>query len=75
MRRIRFWSQRHDPLPARLRDRVGRNDYGVSKTGEGEQFDVCIDADTGERAERVIDTPCPAGSALIPAYLLSFKVR
>jgi hypothetical protein len=51
------------------------NDYSVTQTGEGEQFDVCIDADTGERAEVAIDTPCPAGSALIPAYLLSFKVR
>lgn len=51
------------------------NDYSVTQTGEGEQFDVCIDADTGERAEVAMDTPCPAGSALIPAYLLSFKVR
>jgi hypothetical protein len=51
------------------------NDYSVTQTGEGEQFDVCIDADTGERTEVAIDTACPAGSALIPAYLLSFKVR
>ena len=27
------------------------NDYSVTQTGEGEQFDVCINADTGERAE------------------------
>lgn len=50
------------------------NDYSVTQSGAGEQFDLCIDGDTGARTEVVIDTPCPAGSDLIPAYLMSFKV-
>lgn len=51
------------------------NDYSVTQTGAGEQFDVCVNPDTGARAQVPLDTPCPAGSELIPGYLLSFKVR
>jgi hypothetical protein len=51
------------------------NDYSVTQSGAGEQFDVCIDTATGTRTQVVIDTPCPAGSHLIPGYLMSFKVR
>lgn len=51
------------------------NDYSVTQTGEGEQFDVCVDLDSGQRAQVALDAPCPAGTELIPGYLLSFKVR
>lgn len=51
------------------------NDYSVTQTGAGEQFDVCVNTTTGERAQVVIDTPCPAGTHLIPGYLFSFRVR
>ncbi|MGH8031946.1 MAG: esterase-like activity of phytase family protein [Luteimonas sp.] len=51
------------------------NDYSVTQTGAGEQFDVCVNITTGERSQVQLDTPCPDGQALIPGYLLSFKVR
>jgi len=51
------------------------NDYSVTQTGAGEQFDVCVDADNTARQQVPLDSPCPAGMGLIPGYLLSFKVR
>lgn len=51
------------------------NDYSVTQTGAGEQFDVCVNTATGERTQVVIDTACPAGMHLIPGYLISFRVR
>lgn len=51
------------------------NDYSVTQTGAGEQFEVCINAETGERAQVALGAPCPAGTELIPGYLLSFKVK
>lgn len=51
------------------------NDYSVTQTGAGEQFDVCVDADNTARQQVPLDSPCPAGTDLIPGYLLSFKVR
>jgi len=51
------------------------NDYSVTQTGAGEQFDVCVDPESGARAQVALDTPCPAGMALIPAYLMAFKVQ
>ncbi len=51
------------------------NDYSVTQTGAGEQFDVCVDTQSGERAQVPLDAACPAGMDLIPAYLLSFKVK
>ncbi len=51
------------------------NDYSVTQTGAGEQFDVCVNADNSARQQVPLDSPCPAGMELIPAYLLSFKVR
>jgi hypothetical protein len=44
------------------------NDFSVTQTGSGTQFDVCTD---GTQIE--IDTKCPAESTLIPTYLYSFK--
>lgn len=51
------------------------NDYSVTQTGAGEQFDVCIAPDNSARTQVALDAPCPAGQSLIPAYLLSFRVR
>ena len=51
------------------------NDYSVTQSGAGEQFDVCVNPDSGARAQVPLDTSCPSGSSLIPGYLLSFKVR
>ncbi|HJR72806.1 MAG TPA: esterase-like activity of phytase family protein [Luteimonas sp.] len=51
------------------------NDYSVTQTGAGEQFDVCVNADNSARQQVPLDSPCPAGMELIPGYLLSFKVR
>jgi hypothetical protein len=49
------------------------NDYSVTQTGAGVQFDVCVDA-TGTRREQVsIDQGCPDDLALIPGFLMSFK--
>jgi hypothetical protein len=49
------------------------NDYSVTQTGEGQQFDVCVDA-TGSLREQVpIDQGCPSDLALIPGFLMSFK--
>lgn len=51
------------------------NDYSVTQTGAGEQFDVCVNADNSARQQVPLDSACPAGMSLIPGYLMSFKVR
>lgn len=51
------------------------NDYSVTQTGAGEQFEVCVNRDTGERVSDVpLDGECPAGMARIPGTLLAFAV-
>ncbi|MGH8108432.1 MAG: esterase-like activity of phytase family protein [Arenimonas sp.] len=50
------------------------NDYSVTQTGSGEQFDVCVDPITNARTQVALDVGCPAGSALIPGYLMSYAV-
>ncbi len=50
------------------------NDYSVTQSGSGEQFDVCVNPVTDARAQVPLDAACPAGSALIPGYLMSFAV-
>lgn len=44
------------------------NDFSVTQTGSGTQFDVCTDG-----TQTAIDTGCPQGTNLIPTYLYSFK--
>jgi hypothetical protein len=51
------------------------NDYSVTQTGAGQQFDVCVNLATGARAQVELDAPCPTGMNLIPGYLFSFRVR
>lgn len=45
------------------------NDFSVTQTGSGEQFDVCS-ADI----QVSIGAGCPQGSSLLPSYLYSFAV-
>lgn len=45
------------------------NDYSVTQTGSGTQFDVCSGG-----TQVPIDSGCPRGENLIPTYLYSFKV-
>ncbi|HZV39372.1 MAG TPA: esterase-like activity of phytase family protein [Pseudoxanthomonas sp.] len=52
------------------------NDYSVTQTGAGEQFEVCVNRDTGERVSNVpLDGQCPVGMSRIPGTLLAFAVR
>jgi hypothetical protein len=51
------------------------NDYSVTQTGAGEQFDVCVSPDALTRQQVPLDSGCPAGTALIPGWLFSFRVR
>ena len=50
------------------------NDFSVTQSGAGEQFDVCVNRTDGTRAQVALDAPCPAGKALIPGVLMSFAV-
>jgi hypothetical protein len=51
------------------------NDYSVTQTGAGEQFEVCVNRATGDRVSNVsLDADCPAGMARIPGTLLAFAV-
>lgn len=47
------------------------NDFSVTQTGAGEQFDVCTDGTTS--AQVGLGQPCPAGLSLLPGFLYSFK--
>lgn len=51
------------------------NDFSVTQTGAGEQFDVCVDLATQTRVQVPMDSGCPTGKALIPGWLMAFKVR
>ena len=48
------------------------NDFSVTQTGSGTQFDVCTDGQTTTQVP--IDSGCPEGQNLLPGYLYSFKV-
>lgn len=50
------------------------NDFSVTQTGAGEQFEVCVNRADGTRAQVALDAPCPDGKALIPGMLMSFAV-
>jgi hypothetical protein len=63
------------PSGARIALVGSDNDYSVTQTGAGEQFDVCVSPDGLTRQQVPLDSGCPAGTALIPGWLFSFKVR
>ncbi|MEI2455734.1 esterase-like activity of phytase family protein [Lysobacter firmicutimachus] len=50
------------------------NDYSVTQTGAGEQFEVCVDRLGGTRTQVPLDAACPAGTARIPGTLIAFAV-
>ncbi len=50
------------------------NDFSVTQTGDGTQFDVCVSADGRTRAEVALDAACPVGLASIPTYIYAFKL-
>ncbi|WP_373693614.1 esterase-like activity of phytase family protein [Limnofasciculus baicalensis] len=47
------------------------NDYSVTQSGSGTQFDVCTDGTTSTQVP--IDSGCPTGQKLLPGYLYSLK--
>ncbi|MFQ6312833.1 esterase-like activity of phytase family protein [Lysobacter capsici] len=50
------------------------NDYSVTQTGAGEQFEVCVNRGSGERAQVPLDGDCPSGMNRIPGTLIAFAV-
>lgn len=50
------------------------NDYSVTQTGAGEQFEVCVNRVSGERVQVALDGDCPAGMSRIPGTLIGFAV-
>lgn len=55
---------------------VTDNDYSVTQSGSGEQFDVCTGglAGKGGSVEVKLGASCPKGKTLIPSMVYSFKV-
>lgn len=47
------------------------NDFSVTQTGTGQQFDVCVNASGS--VQTALGAGCPTGYALIPTYLFSFR--
>jgi hypothetical protein len=47
------------------------NDFSVTQTGAGQQFDVCVNASGS--VQTALGAGCPTGYALIPTYLFSFR--
>lgn len=47
------------------------NDFSVTQSGEGVQFDVCVGG--GASSQVAIGDACPDGQALLPSYLYAFK--
>lgn len=45
------------------------NDFSVTQTGGGTQFDVCSDG-----TQVAIGSACPSGAALIPSFLYAFTI-
>lgn len=50
------------------------NDFSVTQTGEGVQFNVCTSGPGGVTSQVGLDEPCPQGQWLIPSYVYVFKV-
>jgi hypothetical protein len=48
------------------------NDYSVTQSGAGTQFDVCVNG-AGVGTQVALDSGCPAGTNLIPGYLYAFS--
>lgn len=48
------------------------NDYSVTQTGSGQQFDVCTSGVGGVTSQVALGTPCPSGQSLVSSRLFSF---
>ena len=55
---------------------VTDNDYSVTQSGSGQQFDVCTSSlgGKGTSTQVTLGTACPAGTTLIPNMVYSFKL-
>jgi hypothetical protein len=53
---------------------VTDNDFSVTQSGSGEQFDLCTNADGSLFSQVTLGAGCPDGQALIPSYAYVFKV-
>lgn len=53
---------------------VTDNDFSVTQTGAGVQFDVCTSGAGGITTQVMLGAACPAGQALIPTYAYAFTV-
>jgi hypothetical protein len=51
---------------------VTDNDFSVTQTGTGEQFDVCTSGPGGTNVQVALGAGCPVGTALIPSKIYSF---
>jgi hypothetical protein len=51
---------------------VTDNDFSVTQTGNGTQFDVCTSGPGGTTAQVALGAGCPNGMALIPSKIYSF---
>jgi hypothetical protein len=47
------------------------NDFSVTQTGTGQQFDVCVNA--AGSVQTALGAGCPTGYSLIPTYLFAFR--
>jgi hypothetical protein len=48
------------------------NDFSVTQTGSGQQFDVCTDGRGAFTTNNPLGGGCPAGQDLVPSYLYAF---
>lgn len=48
------------------------NDYSVTQTGAGQQFDVCTSGVGGVASQVALGSACPAGQSLVTSRLFSF---
>lgn len=53
---------------------ISDNDYSVTQTGAGEQFDVCTSGSGGVTSQVALGAPCPAGQSLISSRIFSFRL-
>jgi hypothetical protein len=53
---------------------VSDNDFSVTQTGQGDQFDVCTSGIGGVTSQVALGAACPDGQSLIPTFTYVFKV-
>ncbi len=53
---------------------VTDNDFSVTQSGTGVQFDVCTSGPGGTTAQVALGSACPTGMSLIPSMIYGFKV-